>query len=187
MTGGVLPNINIQTVYVSKEISNCPLIANAINFDKNIKKSDLFEKNSDTTISLRYGKRILINGKNSLFGELKQEDFLEIVDYDPLKKMMLLIGPKEPKFDTTIHWLIHYAKKEVNAIVQINCKKLVKRIKKRLPEIKGNYHMGSLELAKEILKEIRNNKGLIINKNGIFFVGKDIDEIEMDILKISKE
>jgi ribulose-5-phosphate 4-epimerase/fuculose-1-phosphate aldolase len=148
-----------------------------------MKKSGLFEETSDITISLRYGKRVLINGKNSLFGELKQEDFLEIVDYDPMKKIILLIGPNEPKFDSTIHWLVHYAKKEINAVVQINSKRLVERIKNRLPETEVNYQRGSLELAKEILKAIRNSKGLIIKKNGVFFVGKDIDEIKKEILK----
>ena len=187
MTGGFLPNINIQTVYVSKEVSNCPFIANAISFDKNMKKSGLFEDNSDITISLRYGKRVLINGKNSLFGILKQEDFLEIVDYDPLKKIILLIGPTEPKHDSIIHWLVHYAKKEVNAIVQINSKRLVERMKNKLPEIEGNYQTGSLELAKEILKVIRNSKGVITKKNGVVFVGRNLPEIQMDILKFVKE
>ncbi len=38
MTGGTLPNINLQTLHVSREISNCPFIANAISFEKNMKK-----------------------------------------------------------------------------------------------------------------------------------------------------
>ena len=179
-----LSNSSFQTFYVSKEKSNCPLTVDVIKVDKNLKESGLFDDDSDIIISLRNGKRVLINGENSRFGEIKQEDFIEIVDYDPLKKVLLVMGPKEPKINSSIHWLIHYAKKEVNVVIQIDSQNLINNLKDKIPETEKEFPKGSLALAKEILKGLRNSKALNIKNNGVLFVGSSLSEIEDYIMSI---
>ena len=175
----MIGNLQLQTVYVSKEESNCPLIIKAIEIGK------FFEKNEfnydDVTLSIKYGKRILINSIDTKIKELKTEDFLEIVDYDPFKKVILLIGSKNPKIDTSIHWLIHHARNETNVVLQINDKNLLEKIK--LESTKGNFLQGSLEQAKEILGKLRDNKKIIIKDQGILFVSKDTSELKEMIIK----
>jgi ribulose-5-phosphate 4-epimerase/fuculose-1-phosphate aldolase len=177
---------SFQTFYLSKEESNCPLISEVVRIGKRIKDSEMIENVDKTIMSLRYGKRLLINANNTSFGEIKQKDFLEIVDYDPVKKVLLTMGFKEPYIDSSVHWLIHHARNEVNAIIQlydINTEKLVKTI----PITEKDYPIGSLEQAKEILKCLRNSKIVIIKNQGIMFVGSNVKEVEDLLIKTLEE
>lgn len=180
MTGGNLSNIFFQTFYVSKEKSNCPLIANAIKVEKRLKEYSL----NDITISQRYGKRVLINSSGDKKGEIK-DNFLEIVDYDPIKKIILAVGPNEPRIETPLHWMIHHARNEVNAVVQINDKELSEKLKK-IPKTEKDYSVVTLEQIKEVLKHLRSSKKVILKNQGVIFVGYDINEVERSISEVIK-
>jgi ribulose-5-phosphate 4-epimerase/fuculose-1-phosphate aldolase len=187
MIKGGFPGINFQTFYVSKEISNCPLIGEIVRIGKKFKDKGIIEDQTDTTISLSYGKRVLINANENNFKEIKQEDFLEIVDYDPLKRVILTMGPGEPRFETPVHWLIHHARDEVNAVIQINNLEIAKRFENKIPTTEKEYPIGSLEQAKEVLKNLRDSKKVIIKNLGILFVGDSIQEVEGLVLKTFEE
>ena len=176
-----------QTFYVSKEISNCPLIGEIVKIGKKFKDQGIIEDQTDTTISLSYGKRVLINANDSSFEEIKQEDFLEIVDYDPLKRVILTMGPGEPRFETPVHWLIHHAREEVNAVVQINNLEIANNFKNKIPTTEKEYPMGSLEQAKEVLRNLRDSKKVVIKNLGILFVGDNIQDVEDLVLKTFEE
>lgn len=187
MIEGNISDIRFQTFYVSKEESNCPLISEVISIGKKLLELNLSENISKTVVSLRYGKRILINADSVVFGDLKQEEFLEIIDYDPLKKVLLAMGPKDPGIYTTIHWLIHHARNEVNAVVQLNDNILAKKLVKKLPVTEKEYPNGSLEQAKEVLKVLRNSKRVVIKNQGVLLVGGSLKEVENLILKTFEE
>lgn len=187
MIGGNLPNLSFQTFYVSKEESNCPLISQVIKVGKKLIDLGLLESPNELSVSLRYGKHVLINSENSNLKEIKREDFLEIIDYDPLKKVILLMGPNEPRVETPIHWLIHHSRNEVNAVIQINEVKFAKQLEGKLPETEKEYPLGSLEQAKEILRNLRDSKMVIIKNQGVLFVGNNIREVENEVLKVFEE
>lgn len=183
-----LTNLSFQTFYVSHEQSHCPLVSDMIRLGKNFGETSLPE---DTTgvISLGYGKRIIINGNNIDLENLKIEDVLEIVDYDPVKKIVLAMGPTEPNVDTPVHWLIHHARDDVNAVIQLNGEKLVEKFSKKLPTTEKEYTSGTLELAKEILRTLRtsNSKNILLKDKGILFVGASVKEVEDIVIKICEE
>jgi ribulose-5-phosphate 4-epimerase/fuculose-1-phosphate aldolase len=187
MKRGILPNLNFQTFYVSKEKSNCPLILEIIKTSQNLKELDFFKKMNQIIFSLRYIKRVLINADESDFKDIKKEDFLEIIDYDPLKKVILLMGPKEPRIETPIHWLIHYSRIEINAVIQINDEKLAKKLDKKFPRTEKDFPTGSLEQAKEILRNLRNSKIVVIKNQGVLFVGNNTKDAENLIIKTFEE
>jgi len=177
-----LTNLSFQTFYVSQEQSNCPLVSDIIRIGKKFEEHGLLKNNSGV-ISLGYGKRILINGNDVSLANVKGEDILEIVDYDPVKKIVLAIGQKEPHIETPVHWIIHHARNDVNAIIQLNDENLVKRRSKKLPTTEKEYPPGSLELAKEILKALRTSKSIAIKDKGALFVGTCLKEAEGLVLK----
>jgi hypothetical protein len=187
MIRGNLPNFNFQTFYVSKEESNCFLISEIIKTSKRFKELDFFKKIDQIIFSLRYIKRILIIADKSNFKNIKQEDFLEIVDYDPLKKVILLIGPKEPGIETPIHWLIHNSRTEINAIIQINDRSLAEKLENKLPTTEKDYPAGTLEQAKEILKILRISKIVVIKNQSVLFVGNNSKEAEDLVIKTIEE
>ena len=187
MIRGTLPNFNFQTFYVSKQESNCPLIPEIIKTSKKLNETNFFKDINQIIFSLRYIKRILINADKSNFKEFKQDDFLEIVDYDPLKKVILLIGPKEPRIETPIHWLIHNSRMEINAVIQIKNNILSDRLEKKLPTTENDYPAGTLEQAKEVLKSLRNSKIVVIKNQGVLFVGNNTKQAEDLVIKTFEE
>lgn len=187
MIGETYPNLSFQTFYVSKEISKCPLISEIIRVSKKFKTVGLSEDIIDISVSLRYGKRMLINAKNIDFSKIKAEDFLEIIDYDPFKKVLLLIGPKEPRIETPVHWLIHHARNEVNAIIQIDDAQLVGQLEKKLPITEKEYPIGSLDQIKEILRKLRDSKKVVIKNQGAIFVGNSMKDAEDLVIRACEE
>lgn len=177
---------SFQTFYVSKDESNCPLISDVVRISKRLKDFNIIQNVDKTIMSLSYGKRLLINANNTNFGDLKQKDFLEIVDCDPVRKVLLSIGPKEPYIDTSVHWLIHHARSEVNAIIQLYDIKTEKLVN-TTPITEKEYPIGSLEQAKEILKCLRDSKIVIIKNQGFIFVGRNVKEVEDLLLKTLEE
>jgi len=173
---------SLQTFYISKEKSNCPLISEIVRIGKKLNECDIIENADKTIMSLSYGKRLLINANNTNFVELKQKDFLEIVDYDPVKNALLTMGPKEPYIDTSVHWLIHHSRNEVNAVIQL-CDIRVEKLDKKLPVTDKEYPTGTLEQAKEVLRFLRDSKIVIIKNQGIVFVGSSVKEVEELLLK----
>ena len=178
MIGQSYPNFIFQTFYVSKEICKCPLISEIVTLNKRFKTMGLLKEFLEYSISLKYGKRMLINAKDIDFSEIKADDFLEIVDYDPLKRILLVIGPKQPRIITPVHWLIHHARDEVRAIIQIDNSNLFEKLEKKFPITEKEYPVGTLEQAKEILLKLRDSKKVAIKNQGVIFVGKSMKDVE---------
>jgi len=178
MIGGNLPNLQFHNIHVSKEKSNCPLIPDALRIEKKINKY----KKSDIVISQRFGKRVLINSKKDNKGEIR-DNFLEIVDYDPIKELFLIMGPKEPRIETPLHWFILHARDEINAVVQINNINFIENLNSDLPTTEKEYPIGTLDYTKEILKNLRDSKIVIIKNQSILFVGSNLKEVEDLIFK----
>lgn len=187
MIGRNLSNTDFQTYFISKEESNCPLIYEIIRIGKKIKDLNLTNKINEIVISLRYGKRILINAEAKALGDLKKEDILEIVDYDPIKKILLVIGQKLPRIDTPVHWIIHHARDDINAVIQINFDKLDRKFSNIIPITEKESKPGTLEQAKEILKQFRNSKRVIIRNQGLILAGKSLKELEKAVVNTLEE
>ena len=183
----MIDNLQFQTFYVSKEVSNCPLISKAIEIGKEFEKKNLSYNLDKIIISFKYGKRVLINADDTNIKDLKRKDFLEIIDYDPLKKVMLLMGSKTPRINSSFHWLIHHSRDEINAVIQLNDSNLSEKLENKFPITEKNYPAGTLELAKEVLKLLRNTKKIIIREEGVLFVGNSIEELKKQTLKTLEE
>jgi ribulose-5-phosphate 4-epimerase/fuculose-1-phosphate aldolase len=182
MNNQVYPNYGFQTFYVTKEICNCPLIPEIIKVIRKLKTIELLKDISEISVSMKYGKRMLINVKNSNNFEINTEDFLEIVDYNPFKKLLLVMGSKEPRMETPVHWIIHNARDEVKAIIQIDDKQIAKKMENIIPKTEVEYPNGTLEQAKEILLKLRDSTKVVIKNHGVIFVGNSLKIVE-DLLE----
>lgn len=170
-------NIPFQTFFISREISKSPLIEDIVTFNKRVSKSEIINKNQ-TNISLSFGKRMLITADNIDIKNMGAKDIVEIVDYDPIKNIIIAIGSQIPTINASVHWLIHHARDDVNAIVQVNGEKAIKKLLKNSPITEFDYPLGTLELAKEVLKTLRNSKRIVVKNVGCLCVGINLKEIE---------
>jgi len=176
-------NLNFQTFYTSKEESNCPLITEIIRVGKKIEKQGLSKDISSLIVSLRYGKRMIINTDYEDISRIKRGEILEIVDYDPVKKILLTIGPNQPKAETPVHWMIHHARNEINAVIQLNGEKITEKLKNKIPSTNQEQTPGSFEMIKEVLKTLRDSKNVLIKNQGVLFVGESIKDVEEQVFK----
>jgi len=169
----------LQSFYVSKEETNCPLIIEIIKISKKLKEKSILKKDSDAIFSLGFGKRMIINGIVKDFSNIKREELLEVVDFDPIKNNLLLIGSAEPRIETALHWMIHHARDDVNFVVQIKKTDLINKIKDI--DVTDKYPIGSIENTKEVLKALSTNKKVAIKNNGLLIVGRNTADIEKQI------
>lgn len=169
--------IPFQTFFVSRELSNCPLTTDIIKFGKKVDEFGIL-KDGECNISLTFGKRLLINAKKENIENLKNQDIIEIVDYDPIKNVILIIGKKSPSIETPIHWIIQKARQDVNAILQITSKNLYDHLINDLPITEKKVPKGAIEQVKEILKALRASKNILIRNEGVLFAGFNLKEIE---------
>lgn len=182
MNERILPSPALQTLFVSRETSNCPLIAEMIKLGQNLKQLGLTDTETGI-ISMDYGKRLLINAKNIDIKKMTQQDVVEIVDYDALKNVMMVIGPKDPAVETPVHWIIQKARHDINVLLQINSPALFERFQKTLPITEKETQPDSLERAKDILKTLRNGKTILLKNEGMIFGGINIKEINESLQK----
>ncbi len=164
-----------ETFYASKEDSNCPLIPNIIKTGREIEKKD---KELEIILSVRYGGRMLSNVTVNSFDEISRKEFLETVDYDPVKKVLLTIGSKEAIKEIPIHWMIQHARNDIHVIIQANS--LNKLDKYRFPQVENKKEI--LEMVKDILKKLREDKIVKIENQGLIFTGKSLESVKKDVL-----
>jgi len=177
MTERILPSPMLQTFFVSRETSNCPLISEMIKLGQRLEEIGLTDKET-SIVSLDYGKRLLINAKNIDLKKMTQHDVVEIVDYDPLKNIMMVIGTKDPCLETPVHWIVQKARHDINALLQVNSTTLFEKLKGTLPTTEKETQPTTLDRAKEILKTLRTGKTILIKNEGILFGGINIKEIQ---------
>jgi len=180
-----LPTGLFQTFFVSKEISNCPLIVDMMKLGRTIDDLGIAD-DGFCTMSLGYGKRLLITAKNVDVRELKPQDIIEIVDYDPLKRTMLVIGAKDPALQTPVHWIIQKARKEAMAVLEITSPSILERTPFMLPMTKQQTPIGTLERAKDVLSLLRESKYLRIQNEGMLLTGLNMSEIEQFLVNTFK-
>ena len=179
--------IPTHVFYSSNEESNCPIISKLVKLGKELSKINLQLNENKALLSARFGKRVIINGIESNIKELKQNDFLEIIDYDPIRRVLLLMGPKDPLDYTTIHWFILHARKEINFVLSIKIDIFKEKKNKNIPVIEKKYPKDSIEETKEVLKSLRDSNVIIIKDQLILFVGENIEKIKENVFKTIEE
>jgi len=145
----------MKTFFISKEEIKNPLI-------NEIKKICAESEAKLLSISIRYGKRILITSKNAEFINLSNENFVEIVDYNPASNVALLIGMEEPH-DVVLHWLI-YRREEINAIAHFICNE--------------GKCIEDINTAMEAIKALKDSNLVELEGYGRIAVGRNLKELK---------
>lgn len=176
MNERILPYPELHILFVSRETSHCPLISEIVTISKILQERKLTDKETGV-MSLDYGKRLLINAKNTDVKTINHQDIVEIVDYDPLKNIMMVIGTKDPSSETPVHWIIQKARDDINVILQIASVPLFEKWKQVLPSTEKDTKPASLERAKEILRVLQKGKSILIKNEGVVFAGINVKEV----------
>jgi ASC-1-like (ASCH) protein len=182
----IIDNKPFQSIKVSNEISNFKLISEMIKLIKKLNEKLNLKIDENKIISVKYGKRIVLNSENSNLKKIQIDDFIEIVDYNPIKKLFLTIGTHEPDFNMTLHWIIQNARKKANLLVQLNSNLLINHIIKKKNEEEKQIPDNSIEIAKDILIKLRASNTAYLENYGIFIIGNSFNDIEIIINKLTE-
>jgi hypothetical protein len=97
------------------------------------------------------------------------------------------MGPKYPRIETTIHWTIIHARKEINTIFQIFDEKIIKKTDITFPKTEDRTQNISMDQIMLLLKKIREKKSIAIKNYGLICVAENLEELEKNILKAFEE
>jgi hypothetical protein len=170
----------MQVFYMAREPSACPLIPEIVKTCRTIATIPSL-KNAAVVFSMRYGKRLLINGDSKKPMDLIPNDFLEIVDYDPVKQVTMVMGALPPPACTPLHWLLQQARRDINAILQCMDITLPSHLESSFTTVKDLDSLGYLDLARTILSPLRDRNSILINSQGILTIGTSLADVEQTL------
>ena len=145
----------MEVIFISKEIIGNPLVAEIVRIGKKIGKKG--------TISARFGNRILITASYNL-KNLKEDDFVEVVDYNILSDTAVVIGPKEPSAALPLHWMI-YRLPKVNTVVHLHGKNI-------------NEELTNLDKIMKVTKSLKDAEHVDDDVFGKIYVGFSFNKME---------
>lgn len=166
-----------QTLIISRELSNCPLLTEMTKIGARCR--DLGVPDHDPVIlSYDYGRRLLVTANHADAKTLKHEDIVEIIEYNPLKNILMIIGPKDPNPDAPIQWMIQKARTDINITLQINNPTLCQHLDPAIPRTPEDLPTSTIEKAKIFLKTLHQSPIIGIPQQGILMIGINAAAIE---------
>lgn len=176
-------DVPLKLFTLSAEESNCPFIPQICELGISLHQQFFMQKKeSETLISMSYGKRVIINTPSHPINHLSRDAFIEIVDYDPINNILLFIGPAKPHLLTPLHWLIHHAKPQITSLVFLQTFEQTIQITQTSFE---TVQMGRtiLDTAKTVLKSLQKKSIIHIQGTGVLITGETIDKIKERVFR----
>jgi hypothetical protein len=166
-----------QTFVVTRETSNCPLITDMTRLGAHC--TDLgIPEDTRILISYDYGRRLLTTAEFADAKTLHQEDVVEIVDYNPLKDILMIIGPKNPTPEAPVQWMIQKARHDINITLQINNPTLADTLPHTIPRAPDPLPTPTIDKAKAILKTLHQSPIITLPGTGALLIGVNAKAIE---------
>ena len=187
--------IRFNISYVSDEVPRNAKIEELKEWSEKFQKNELtpeIEGNYTGNLSFRSKEGFVITGSGLKSKEnLSNDCFVYVKNYDKQSNTVYIEGRRQPSSEAVMHSLIYKTRKEVNAVfhghndaIIINAEKL------GFPVTEREYEPGTIELAKEVLKVLGDNKLIVLKNHGFVSLGrtmKEAGELALATLKRSKE
>lgn len=171
----------MQVFYMAREPSACPLIPEIVKTCRTIGTIPSLTNSITMIMSMRYGKRLLITGELRKPTDLTSNDFLEIVDVDPVKQIAIVIGVLPPPEHTPLHWLLQQARRDINVTLQCKDIKPPSNLLGSLPRIESLDSLEYLDLAKTILPALQGHNTILINSQEMLTIHKSLADVEQTL------
>ena len=169
--------IRFNSVFVSEKIpsdtKNIELKEWIEKFQKNNLTPEI-EGNYTGNLSFRSKEGFVITASGLKNKEnLTNDCFVYVKDYNKKTNTFYVEGKKKPSSESIMHHLIYITCKDLNAVFHGHNDLIVKNAEKlKLPITKKEYEWGTLELAKEVLKALGDNKLIVLKNHGFVSLGK---------------
>jgi ribulose-5-phosphate 4-epimerase/fuculose-1-phosphate aldolase len=170
---------------------NTVFISDKIPFDSKVKElkkwSEIFQKEGLTpkiqknytgNLSFRHKTGFMITASGLKNKENLTDDcFVYVKNYDKKSNTFYLEGKINPSSESIMHYLIYKIYNEINAVFHGHNDSILNNASKLdLPITEKEYAPGTMNLAKEVVKVIENQKLIILKNHGFVSLGETMKE-----------
>jgi hypothetical protein len=165
--GEVYVGRKFRTVFSSEEPSTFPGVPDLAACGKRFHARGLAEANAGT-LAMRYGGRMVIAAGGSTLGALDRDQFVEVVDYDPINHVVVAIGQMEPSSETPMCWMAMRHRPEIHALVHVHAPAPPEgaTIPSDLAVTEHEAPYGTLALAESLLRGLRDAPNVYLADHG---------------------
>ena len=186
--------IRFNTIFVSDKISVDAKIVELKEWSEKFQKNGLtpeVEGNYTGNLSFRSGEGFVITASGLKNKENLADDcFVYVKDYDKKSNKFYVEGKKKPSSESIMHHLIYETCEDINAVFHGHNDVIVTNADKlKLPVTEKEYESGTIELAKEVMKVLGDNKVIVLKNHGFVSLGttmKEAGELALATLNRSK-
>ena len=186
--------IRFNTVFDSDNFPSDSQIVELKEWSKTFQKNGLtpeVEGNYTGNLSFRSKDGFVVTASAMKDKEnLTPDSFVYVKHYNPATNTFNVEGKKKPSSESIMHQLIYDAAKDVNAVFHGHNNTIVATAEElELPITEKEYESGTVELAKEVLKVLENNKVIVLRNHGFVTLGKNMKEageLALDVLQKAK-
>ncbi len=186
--------IRFNSIFVSDQSPRDPRIEELKEWCGEFQKNKLtpeVEGNYTGNLSFRSQEGFVITASGLKSKEnLTDKCFVYVKDYEEQSNTFYVEGKKQPSSESIMHHLIYKTCEDINAVFHGHNNVIVKNADElKLPVTKKEYESGTIELAKEVLKVLGDNKVIVLKNHGFVSLGttmKEAGELALATLNRSK-
>ncbi len=186
--------IRFNSIFVSDQSPRDPRIEELKEWCGEFQKNKLtpeVEGNYTGNLSFRSGEGVVITASGLKSKEnLADNCFVYVKDYEGQSNTFYVEGKKHPSSESIMHHLIYKTCEDINAVFHGHNNVIVKNADElKLPVTEKEYESGTIELAKEVLKVLGDNKVVVLKNHGFVSLGttmKEAGELALATLNRSK-
>ena len=186
--------IRFNSIFVSDQSPRDPRIEELKEWCGEFQKNKLtpeVEGNYTGNLSFRSKEGFVITASGLKSKEnLTDKCFVYVKDYEEQSNTFYVEGKKKPSSESIMHHLIYKTCEDINAVFHGHNNVIVKNADElKLPVTKKEYESGTIELAKEVLKVLGDNKVIVLKNHGFVSLGttmKEAGELALATLNRSK-
>ena len=171
--------IKFNTVFVSDTVPSDPNLGQLKKWSEQFQKNGLtpeVEGNYTGNLSFRLNEGFVITASALKNKEnLGDDSFVTVKKYDQQTNTFYVEGKKKPSSESIMHQLIYDSNMEIMAVFHGHNYLIVRFAKEiKLPVTENEYESGTVELAKEVLKILGDNKVVVLKNHGFVCVAKNM-------------
>jgi len=130
---------------------------------------------------------IITASHTALSDNMNENDFAEVIFCSEKDNIIHAKGHKEPSSETLMHYLIYKNRNDINAIFHGHSDEIMKLAKQQgFPETEIEFDYGTVELAKEVVKTLKNHNFVILKNHGFVSVGKTQEDAGTQVINFKQ-
>ncbi len=187
--------IRFNIIFISAEVPSNAKVDELKEWSEKFQRNGLtpeFEGNYTGNLSFRCREGLVITASGLKSKEnLRNDCFVYVKNYDEQNNTVYVEGKRQPSSEAVMHYLIYKTRKEVNAVFHGHNKAIIINAEKLgFPVTEREHEPGTIELAKEALKVLRNKNLVVLKNHGFVSLGrimKEAGELALATLELCRE